>query len=64
MEGRFFEPDDVICLIFSNEHYDELRKRPQFAKRHDWSMASLSNELEYADMPRAREWADEFEKGI
>ena len=27
-------------------------------------MGSLQNELMYADMPRAREWADTFEEGI
>ena len=27
-------------------------------------MNSLRNELHYADMPRAREWADTFEEGI
>ena len=64
MEGRFFEPDDKICLIFSNEQYDKLREIPEFSKRaydHAWSLA---NEFMYSDMPQAREWADTFEYGI
>ena len=63
MVGRFFEPDDKICLIFDCVNYDKLRELPEFAKRHldvDWK-GSLRNELEYPDMPRAREWGDEFE---
>ena len=64
MEGRFHEPADKIILIFSNEHYERLRMIPEFAKRHNVHTGSLSNELEYADMPLAREWADELELGI
>ena len=67
MVGRFFEPDDKICLIFDNVSYDKLRKLPEYAKRHpdiSNTYGSLSNQLEYDDMPRAREWADEFEQGI
>ena len=59
MEGRFFEPDDKICLIFCNSRYDKLRKLPEFANKQ-----YNDNELVYADLPRARKWADEFEKGI
>ena len=33
MEGRFFEPDEKICLIFCNEHYGELRELNEFAQR-------------------------------
>ena len=66
MEGRFYEPDDKICLIFSNEHYDKLRELPEFAKRWPVSVmyGSIRNELKYPDLPRAREWADTFEEGI
>ena len=34
MVGRFFEPDDKICLIFSNEHYNKLRELPKFAHKY------------------------------
>ena len=27
MIGRYFEPDDKICLIFDNVSYDKLRER-------------------------------------
>ena len=65
MVGRFFEPDDKICLIFDNVSYDKLRELPEFADRFtDTAPVSLRNELIYPDMPRAREWADEFEEGI
>ena len=66
MVGRFFEPDDKICLIFSNEHYDKLRELPEFAERHDnkATNGSLRNKFHYPNMPRARKWADEFEQGI
>ena len=57
MEGRFFEPDDKICLIFDNVSYDKLRELPEYAR-------TIGDELEYADMPRAREWANELEEGI
>ena len=53
MEGRFYEPDDKICLIFGNEHYEKLRERPEF-----------NNEKYFGDMPLARKWAKEFKKGI
>ena len=53
MEGRFFKPDDKICLIFDNVKYDKLREIPEFSKIH-----SYNNELHYPDMPRAREWAN------
>ena len=33
MEGRFFEPDDKICLIFDNVKYDKLRELPEFSKK-------------------------------
>ena len=63
MVGRFFEPDEKICLIFDNVFYDKLRELPEFAKRYrnDDGMGSLRNEFMYPDMPRAREWADQFE---
>ena len=59
MIGRFFEPDDKICLIFDNVNYDKLRELPEFGKKH--LRGSLANEFEYHDMPYARPWADEFE---
>ena len=49
MVGRFYEPDEKICLIFDCVRYHKLREIP---------------DLYYRDMPRAREWADEFEEGI
>ena len=49
MEGRFYEPTEKICLIFSNEHYDELRELREFENSY------------FEDMPYAKEWADEFE---
>ena len=30
MVGRFFEPDEKICLIFDNVNYDKLRELPEF----------------------------------
>ena len=30
MVGRFFEPDEKICLIFDNVYYDKLRELPEF----------------------------------
>ena len=47
MFGRFFEPDEKICIIMDNVSYDKLREIPEFAN------SSLS-----ADMPHARDWAD------
>ena len=69
MVGRFFEPDERICLIFDNVSYDKLREIPEFSMRHPERVAkfnwnSLRNELMYHDMPHAREWADEFKEGI
>ena len=61
MVGRFFEPDEKICIIIDNVNYDKLRELPEFSERHGPKTWSLSNELQYADMPLAREWADEFE---
>ena len=58
MEGRFHEPDEKICLIFSNEYYDRLRTIPEFAKKHNKFKGSLANQFEYDDMPLARKWAD------
>ena len=63
MEGRFFEPDEKICLIFDNVNYRKLRELPEFAGRHA-RIDSLRNELIYPDMPRAKEWTDTFEEGI
>ena len=66
MVGRFFEPDERICLIFDNVSYDKLRELPEFAKRRSYvdKHDPLHNTYYYADMPKAREWADEFEEGI
>ena len=66
MTGRFFEPDEKICLIFDNVNYDKLRELPEFAERwpNDRLYGSLRNELQYSDMPHARELANEFEEGI
>ena len=67
MVGHFFEPDEKICIIFHCEHYDKLRELPEFNKRFGddgRNYGSLQNELEYRDMLKAREWADEFEEGI
>ena len=72
MVGRFFEPDEKICLIFDNVKYEKLRELPEFSERHDSRVAerlgshmtSLANEFIYPDMPCARKWADEFEEGI
>ena len=68
MIGRFFEPDDKICIIFDNISYGKLRELPEFAVRFDSSKNSnyrpIHNELVYGDMPRAREWANTFEEGI
>ena len=58
MMGRFFEPDEKICLIFDNVHYGKLRQIEEFSWKHNPKMRSLKNELRYADMPCAREWAD------
>ena len=63
MVGRFFGPDEKICLIFHCETYDTLREEPQFAQRHNIA-GFYDNEFEYYDMPRAKEQADEFEEGI
>ena len=34
MVGRFFEPDDKICLIFDNVYYEKLREIPEFGYRY------------------------------
>ena len=59
MAGRFFIPDDKICLIFDTANYNELRKRPEFAKNDE-----LEGQLMYRDLPEASEWAQEFQTGI
>ena len=59
MIGRYYKPDEKFCLIFDNVNYEKLRELPEFAQRH-----KDDNELMYPDMPRAREWANEFEEGI
>ena len=66
MEGRFFEPDEKICLIFDNVKYDKLREIPEFSKNwpDEWRYGSLRNQIQYPDMPCAKEWANEFEEGI
>ena len=60
MVGRFYKPDEKICLIFDNVYYDKLRELPEFSKMcpNDHYIVSLRNELKYPDMPRARQWAD------
>ena len=61
MVGRFYEPEEKICLIFDNVYYDKLRELPWFAKKYyteDNRWGSLHNEYHHHDMPRAREWAD------
>ena len=62
MVGRFFEPDDKICLIFDNVYYDKLREIPEFSKSCEniGFNGVLKNEFVYHDMPHARQWADEF----
>ena len=47
MVGRFFEPDEKICLIFDCVKYDKLRELPEFAERHrdNDGMGSLRNEF-------------------
>ena len=52
MVGRFFEPDDKICIIIDNVNYKRLRRIPGY------------NSSDYQDFPLARVWADEFEEGI
>ena len=67
MIGRYFEPDDKICLIFSNEYYDKLRENPVFSHREHYDRRGRDDpddEFMYPDLPCAREWADEFEEGI
>ena len=66
MVGRFYEPDEKICLIFDVSNYNELRKLPEFSERwpDDESYGSRRNKFHWYDMPRAREWANEFEQGI
>ena len=63
MVGRFYEPDDKLCLIFDNVNYDKLRELPEFALRfpNNTPFTSLHNQLKFGDMPRAREEADAFE---
>ena len=63
MIGNFFEPAEKICLIFDCVDYERLRELPEFASEYpdDDFYGSLRNKLEYADMPRAREWADCFD---
>ena len=50
MVGRYFEPDEKICIIMDCVNYKRLRELPEFA--------------DYHDMPQVREWADTFEEGI
>ena len=54
MEGRFFEPDEKICIIIDNVNYEKLRELPEFAAEYGL----------YDDIPQARYWADTFENGI
>ena len=35
MVGRFFEPEDKICLIFENVSYEKLREIPEYAVRQE-----------------------------
>ena len=32
--GRFFEPDDRICIIIDNVSYDQLRELPEYAQKY------------------------------
>ena len=34
MKGRYYAPDEKICLIFDCVDYKDLRKKPEFARRH------------------------------
>ena len=63
MVGRFFEPEEKICLIFDNVSYDKLRELPEFSERFNEG-DSLGGKFIYPDMPQARVWADDFEQGI
>ena len=64
MIGRYFEPDDKICLIFDNVYYDKLRERHDAKWGDNELFGAYRNQFMYADMPRAREEADTFEQGI
>ena len=56
MVGRFFEPDEKICIIIDNVDYAKLRELPEFSVWHKYG--SLANTFDYPDMPCAKEWAD------
>ena len=65
MVGRFFEPDEKICLIFDNVHYDTLRERPEFSYKYPEGYGPYFTNIDmYPDLPQARVWADTFEEGI
>ena len=59
MSGRFFQPDDRICVIFDTCDYSELRRRPEFGM-----IDELEGQYMYRDLPEASEWASEFESSI
>ena len=58
MVGRYFEPDEKICIIIDNVKYEKLRELFEFNED------SYDGIPYYRDMPEAREWADTFEEGI
>ena len=43
MKGRFFEPDEKICIILDNVNYDKLRELSEFSKSQIYGMGSLSH---------------------
>ena len=56
MVGRYFEPDEKICLIIDNSIYDKLRELDEFNKSwdDDERFGSVRSKPMYGDMPRAR----------
>ena len=50
MSGRYFLPDERICLIFDNNDYSELRSEQGFE--------------DFDDLPECRDEGQEFEEGI
>ena len=65
MVGRYFEPDEKICLIFDNTDYERLREMPEYAERwNEGSTKFKSGPFVYGDLPIASKWADDFQEGI
>ena len=50
MSGRYFKPDDRICLIFDNSDYSDLRECHGYEG--------------FCDIPHCREEGERFEAGI